>query len=731
MPPVWWPEKVSKDFNPRGKKMIKQIISKARGFGYAAVMALGMCLCQGAFPASSMESYISEIDGSSQSFGLYIPEPFDPNVPHPVVFDMHGGGEWADAVFPMSPYADANGWILVDAGGRDPYSLYLGVAQDDILYVLDELRRRYPSGIDENRIYIEGCSMGGMGASRLGFLYPHRFASAVSVDGWSNLHGFVRQWFAPAGSPDEVDARRAPLIEALSALYVAENGKHLNLYLGVDTSDGNVPPSQTYDLHDRLDELGYSHSYNQFPGGGHCAGWNLSAIYDFFALQTNDPTPQDVVLKANQLKYGSAYWLRIDRLEKSMVFATIEATVSGKNKDRVEVTATGVLQYTLFLTPELVEVGEVNVLTNSELVYTGPPEEITVSASLDSSGNITGWSMNDTLPRGLRKTAQIEGAIGHAYQSKFFLVTGTTSKADTPGNRQEAEQFASDWNLRNHANISPVDDTSITDDDVAASNLILFGTADSNSIIAAINDLLPIRIWRDRIVAGANEYLGDNYGLYMVFPNPLNSQRYVVISHGAIPGWCHPTDIIALALLWPDYVVFDMNTALRAAISASPYGEPMFYHPDAWVEAGYFDQYWRLDNDEDGMDDIFEKDIIDARDDDPIETIEDVNTKDDFDGDGHNNRTEYNAGTNGTDPESFFSILSANPDPTDAASFQVCWKVATRRSYYILWSDSMGGPWHEIEKLNPDDVSDVGDPMMGGKKPGDCTGRFYKVAAYR
>jgi hypothetical protein len=38
------------------------------------------------FGAATMESYVSEIDGSAQPFGLYIPEPFDPNVPHPVVF---------------------------------------------------------------------------------------------------------------------------------------------------------------------------------------------------------------------------------------------------------------------------------------------------------------------------------------------------------------------------------------------------------------------------------------------------------------------------------------------------------------------------------------------------------------------------------------------------------------------------------------------------------------------
>jgi len=182
-----------------------------------------------------------------------------------------------------------------------------------------------------------------------------------------------------------------------------------------------------------------------------------------------------------------------------------------------------------------------------------------------------------------------------------------------------------------------------------------------SSIIKNINDALPIRIWRNRIVAGANVYEGSNYGLYMVFPNPLNPERYVVISHGTIPGWA-ATDVTFLPLGWPDYVVFDMNIVPRQA-HASPFGdEQMFYHPDAWVEAGYFDQYWRLDKDEDGMDDIFEKDIIDADPDDPIKTIEDVNPTDDFDEDGQDNLSEYNAGTDPTDADSFFSVLSVDPD---------------------------------------------------------------------
>ena len=680
---------------------------------------IGISSPSGVFGAASMESYISEVDGSQQPYGLYLPEPFDPDVPHPVVFFAHGRMERANDDFydtyrHQASFADEHGWILVNLDGRGD-TQYEGIGENDFFEVLDKVRHTYL--IDESRLYLTGCSMGGNGAWKIGLRYPDLFAAVAGTDGTCDIGFFTWVGF---GSFQE------PLLRSALPLDIAENGKHLNFYMMVDTNDNFVPPDTNgRRLHERLNELGYEHVYIE-NAGSHCSGYDSLGIYQFFSQRLNDPSPKNVFLKANQLKYGSAYWVRMDRMEKTMVFATMEATIDAKA--RVFVTASGLLQYTLVLTPQLVGSDEVSVLAGGEEVYTGPTQEITVSAMLDESGNSIGWSADDALPRGLRKTAKIEGPIGHAFTSKFLLVMGTMTKADIPRNREEAERFAFEWNGWMHANVSPVEDTSITEDDIATSNLTLFGTADSNSIIAAINDLLPVRIWNNRIVVGANEYEGNDYGLYMVFPNPLNPDRYVVISHGKIEG-SGPTNLEGLSWGWPDYVVFDRTTVTGG------------YLPTAWVEHGFFDQYWRLDNDEDGMDDIFEKEIIDADPDDAIAGIEDVNPADDFDGDGQDNRTEYNAGTSPTDAGSFFCVLSVGPDPTDPGNFNFSWKIAAGRSYYIQWADSADGPWHEIAELDPADISDEGemrtwtdrgtDPAMGGIKPGDCPARFYKLAAYR
>jgi len=75
------------------QKFARKLIACLAMVATAAIVLLSW---KGAFAVATMESYISEIDGSQQPFGLYLPEPFDPDVPHPVVLHLHAGGQRAD-----------------------------------------------------------------------------------------------------------------------------------------------------------------------------------------------------------------------------------------------------------------------------------------------------------------------------------------------------------------------------------------------------------------------------------------------------------------------------------------------------------------------------------------------------------------------------------------------------------------------------------------------------------
>jgi len=124
-------------------------------------------------------------------------------------------------------------------------------------------------------------------------------------------------------------------------------------------------------------------------------------------------------------------------------------------------------------------------------------------------------------------------------------------------------------------------DSEITREDINEYNLILFGNAQVNSFIAQINDRLPIKFGVGGLSAGNKTFTNEDIGMAMVFPNPLNPNRYVVIVGGVSAGSMETASRLRLNEL-PDYVIFD-NHALS--------GEKLQF-----VDGGFFDKFWRLSN---------------------------------------------------------------------------------------------------------------------------------------
>jgi len=76
------------------------------------------------------------------------------------------------------------------------------------------------------------------------------------------------------------------------------------------------------------------------------------------------------------------------------------------------------------------------------------------------------------------------------------------------------------------------DDTSITDEDIANSNLILWGDPASNKVLARILDQLPLRWDAQSLKVGAQTFAANQHAPILIFPNPLNPKRYVVLNSG-------------------------------------------------------------------------------------------------------------------------------------------------------------------------------------------------------
>ena len=135
---------------------------------------------------ASLLHYTSEIDGTRQQYGAFVPAAGPPRPEgYPVCLHYHGYGWSVSADFSdfQKRWACDHGWILANVNGRGP-TFYDGIGENDVFRVLQDLDGRF--GIDDRRVYATGGSMGGTGAYRQGVRWPDSFAAVVGVDGWSS-----------------------------------------------------------------------------------------------------------------------------------------------------------------------------------------------------------------------------------------------------------------------------------------------------------------------------------------------------------------------------------------------------------------------------------------------------------------------------------------------------------------------------------------------------------------
>jgi hypothetical protein len=101
-------------------------------------------------------------------------------------------------------------------------------------------------------------------------------------------------------------------------------------------------------------------------------------------------------------------------------------------------------------------------------------------------------------------------------------------------------------------------------------------------VIAKILDQLPIR-WSDkRLAVGDREYDAEHHAAALVFPNPLNPQRYVVLNSSfTYREYDYLNNARQVAKL-PDWAVIDVRTP------------PDARWPGNVVAADFFDEQWKL-----------------------------------------------------------------------------------------------------------------------------------------
>jgi|GEM_PF-1891229 len=115
--------------------------------------------------------------------------------------------------------------------------------------------------------------------------------------------------------------------------------------------------------------------------------------------------------------------------------------------------------------------------------------------------------------------------------SSYIVIYGTVSEAEA--NKTAAERFNHDYLGLPSEVIKP--DTAITEDDLKAECVVLFGRPATNKITKRFEDIFPIKFERDNFSYNGKNYAKPSQGLWQVIEHPLQSKGYFILYAGLSP----------------------------------------------------------------------------------------------------------------------------------------------------------------------------------------------------
>jgi hypothetical protein len=572
-------------------------------------------LAKGKSPWTTLEkrnvlrAYRSIIDDTAQPYGVTYPLEYgkDPERHWRVDIVLHGRNSALTEVAFLNSHngkkkvpADQD-WVQVDIFGRGN-NAYRWAGEWDVIsakaaFFLDEnrfgrgalLHRRgdflrgepplLPTGV-----VLRGFSMGGAGTWHLGLRHPTFWTVMGPGAGFTTTHDYA--WKGKKDLPDYQEK----CLRIYDAIDYAENARMIPI---VAYSGGDDPQKLAADnIEKRLKELKIdAMTHLVKPGVGHKFEpdyfQKANALWSKYASKGRNEKPAQVSFVTYSTKSPLCDWISILAMETQYEKASVHAVAEGNNLLDIE--------YECRLTTKNVRWLSVTLATKYRIIEIDgqkfknvDSEQYPIFAKKDGRWILTkSDEIVKEAEKGAIKRIFLQGPIDDAFAFPFVCVQGT-GETWHPATQKfvdaKLKAFAYDWAKHWRGELPITNEYGITPNEIMEKHLILFGDPSSNFLLANILPKLPLKWTKDEIEFAGKKYKASEHVPVMIFPNPLNPQRYVVLN----TGHTFPSEDYnkTNAMLYPrlgDYAILRMTPTAKNAAAYEV------------ATAGLFDESWQVE----------------------------------------------------------------------------------------------------------------------------------------
>ncbi|MFH1195125.1 MAG: prolyl oligopeptidase family serine peptidase [bacterium] len=532
------------------------------------------------------ETFISKIDNSVQYYAVNPPENLKTK---PALFlSLHGAG--VEAINQAQAYGHKNWGYVVAPTNRRPYGYnWENWGRLDALEVLDIAKNKF--GIDENRIYLTGHSMGGHGTWHLGINYPDKFAAICPSAGWISIWSYR---IKPQHDSTEVEKMLMRSAKHSDTYAFTENLKRNGIYILHGEIDDNVPVQQAESMIENLSKFHKDFVYHFEPGANHwwdnsdepgadCTDW--LPMFDFFAhhsIASNQQIKEINFTTANPAITSKNYWIEVINQTRQQSLSRINIKLEQGSRK-----FTGTTENIAMLSIDA------SMLSNDKPVSVELDNQLIEGITIPDAGTIymrrdgDSW-VTSRPPDYKNKYPSRCGNLREAFNNNVLFVYGTHgNKEENNWALEKAKLDAEKIWYRGNSSNQVIKDDEFDPAKFKDRSVILFGNSKTNSAWNILLDDSPVQVENKKVIVGEKIYNGKDLGCLMIRPRKDSDIASVgVISGTGIDGM----KLVNLApyfdqyLGFPDIIIFDSG---------------ILQNDDSGVKfMGYFGNDWSLEKGE-------------------------------------------------------------------------------------------------------------------------------------